>query len=57
MGDIDHAVLAVGYDEYSIIIKNSWGTTWGESGYIRLARGTSGAGTCGVLTYPVIPAM
>jgi len=42
---LDHAVLAVGYDSSSWKIKNSWGTDWGESGYIRLRMGN----TCGVL--------
>lgn len=43
---MNHAVLAVGYDAYgNWIIKNSWGTYWGESGYMRLAPGD----TCGVL--------
>jgi len=35
---IDHAVLAVGYDTDYWLIRNSWGGSWGESGYIRLSR-------------------
>ena len=37
---INHAVTVVGYDDSGSghwLIKNSWGTTWGESGYMRLA--------------------
>jgi cysteine peptidase B len=41
---VDHGVLAVGFDDTSSppywIIKNSWGATWGESGYIRVQKGT-----------------
>jgi len=38
---IDHAVQAVGYDMSDPdnmwwIVRNSWGGSWGESGYIRL---------------------
>ncbi len=34
--NLNHAVLAVGYDEFSIKIKNSWGPAWGDTGYIHL---------------------
>jgi len=55
---IDHAILAVGYGsengtEY-YIVKNSWGTSWGESGYVRMEV-TEGLGTCGMnqnVAYP-----
>ncbi|KAJ0406601.1 hypothetical protein ATCC90586_003112 [Pythium insidiosum] len=30
--EIDHAVLAVGYDGSSFKIRNSWGSDWGENG-------------------------
>jgi C1A family cysteine protease len=34
-----HAVLAVGYDDaqQAFIVKNSWGTGWGEAGYFMIA--------------------
>lgn len=35
---IDHAVQAVGYDTDYWLIRNSWGSGWGEKGYIRLSR-------------------
>ena len=40
-GQVDHAVLAVGFTDSYWIVKNSWGPSWGESGYIRLQRGTN----------------
>merc|ERR1712000_532359 len=46
---INHAVLAVAYGKEGskayYTIRNSWGASWGESGYIRLAYGES---TCGI---------
>lgn len=59
---LDHGVLAVGYgtdngqDYWKV--KNSWGTTYGESGYVRLLRGKGGKGECGLLSgppsYPIV---
>lgn len=58
----DHAVLLVGYgvDKTVIgetpfwIIKNSWGTKWGEQGYFRMVRGKAKCGITTGVTAPVI---
>ena len=56
--NLDHDVLAVGYDTTGStpfwIVKNSWGTSWGLSGYIQIAI-TSGNGVCGINMTPGYP--
>ncbi len=38
---IDHVVQLVGYGPDYLLIRNSWNPSWGEQGYIRLARQTA----------------
>ena len=51
---IDHAVTAVGYTREAIVIKNSWGTNWGDNGYIFWARGQAGH-NCMLFDYGAYP--
>ena len=60
---VDHSVAVVGFGTDAAsgldfwLLKNSWGSRWGEGGFMRLARGAAygPSGACGLLQYPARP--
>ena len=58
--NLDHAITAVGYGVQDgvtyYIVRNSWGATWGDAGYINIAAsGERSAGICGIQQTSVWP--
>ncbi|GMH75705.1 hypothetical protein TrRE_jg1751 [Triparma retinervis] len=51
--NLDHGVLIVGLTENSYIVKNSWGDSWGDGGYIQMKRGMNICGISNQASFPV----
>ena len=56
---LDHAVGVVGWGAdaggaHYWVLRNSWGTTWGDEGYMKVAI-VDGEGICGIQMEPLYP--
>eukprot|EP00271_Cylindrocystis_brebissonii_P022054 TRINITY_DN826_c0_g2_i3.p1 TRINITY_DN826_c0_g2~~TRINITY_DN826_c0_g2_i3.p1 ORF type:complete len:479 (+),score=78.95 TRINITY_DN826_c0_g2_i3:1461-2897(+) len=63
LDSVDHNLLIVGYGVRTVkgvrvpywLARNSWGSTWGTNGYIKIVRSTVlGAGVCNMLSVPPV---
>lgn len=61
--ELNHGVLVVGYGvergQMYWLVKNSWGTSWGDNGYVKIGRtnSTNDSGVCGIAlsaSFPVV---
>ena len=56
-GNFNHAILVVGYGTDNgkdyWLVKNSWGTDWGEDGYVKMSRNKNNQ--CSIASYVTYP--
>jgi len=61
--DLDHCVVITGFQDYTTwddvvmpiwMIRNSWGSDWGEEGYIYVERGYDLCGVADEVTLPIV---
>jgi hypothetical protein len=58
--EVNHAVLIVGYGNDPVfgdywVAKNSFGSDWGEAGFIRIAKNQGLFGMCNLAAYAYYP--
>ena len=55
-GQVNHGVIIAGYGDDFFKLRNSWGSGWGENGYMRMTRSSSNpSGECQVYEFMSYP--